>query len=193
MQVLPENVSQKGEVKMMHNQRPDADGYCLASSYEESGGLAVKILIRIDRELNENDQRTLREAQDMIWAGVQKETLRLNPETAPKAAEERALLLACFPAYCYVEEIPNGYCNQFCCAFKPWYIVTTPKGRIKIGWRKRVINIDWSDSAITEKGKDLFPTEDVTVGDTYIHAYGYSKATAYLRRLILGKELPKTA
>lgn len=69
---------------------------------------------------------------------------------------------------------------------EPWYRLQfkTPTGNheITIGWRKRVINIDWSKS-----GKDLkhlFANENVTKESFLIHAYGYEKATEYLKKII---------
>ena len=78
-----------------------------------------------------------------------------------------------------LNEIPNGYCPCEVCA--PWFVATFPFGDIKIGWRKRVINIDWSST-----GKDLehlFKEEDVTKDPHYIHAWGAQKASEYLKRI----------
>jgi hypothetical protein len=75
----------------------------------------------------------------------------------------------------------NAYCP--CDVCPPWYLAQvdniTP---ITIGWRKRVINIDWEES-----GKDLaglFTSEDVTKGSGYIHAWGYDKAAEYLSKIL---------
>jgi hypothetical protein len=77
-----------------------------------------------------------------------------------------------------------------------WALIQTRHGNIKLGWRKRVINIDWSD--VYEKlGKGLdykdreylrealdsdkmFPKEDTTKGGPMIHAWGKEKASFYL-------------
>jgi len=67
--------------------------------------------------------------------------------------------------------------------FGPWFWVETPKGRIKIGWRKRVINIDWSKTALGATGGDIVEDPKVTHGHTYVHAWGPDKAVAALRRL----------
>ncbi|MBI2120346.1 MAG: hypothetical protein HYT94_01840 [Parcubacteria group bacterium] len=82
--------------------------------------------------------------------------------------------------------LPNEYCPCEHCP--PWFDVETEFGTIKIGWRKRVINIDWANvipttvayRKLTDK---LFEDEDVTKGVGYIHAWGYDKAVAYLTRL----------
>ena len=87
-----------------------------------------------------------------------------------KAIERRMALL---------EEIPNQYCPCETCP--PWFIAKLPYGDIKIGWRKRVINIDWS--ATGKRLGKLFEGEPVTQDDFYVHAYGYEKATEYLKKL----------
>ncbi|MEI8097156.1 MAG: hypothetical protein WCG73_03560 [Candidatus Moraniibacteriota bacterium] len=77
---------------------------------------------------------------------------------------------------------PNQYCSNGpdCCP--SWYNVNTIYGTgILIGWRKRVINIDWS-----QWGYDLsylFPNEDVTKWEGGIHAWGEEKAIEYLSKI----------
>lgn len=77
-------------------------------------------------------------------------------------------------------ELPNGYDGD---ERHPWFQVQTLIGPIIIGWRKRVIHIDWSKT-----GKDfssLFTKEDVTQWPGGIHAWGKEKATEYLRKIRL--------
>lgn len=86
-------------------------------------------------------------------------------------------------------EISNEYCNCEHCA--PWFNITTQFGVIKIGWRKRVINIDWSKlyddtpelKSINSKLTNLFENEDTTKGQNYIHAWGAEKAQEYLKTI----------
>lgn len=85
----------------------------------------------------------------------------------------------------HVETIDSQYCSDACCYKYPWIIVTTKKGRIKLGWRKRVINLDWSESDITSMGEILFKGENTTVGEKYIHCRGKDKAVEYLKKLNL--------
>jgi hypothetical protein len=61
----------------------------------------------------------------------------------------------------------------------PWWLVKTPAGLIKLGWRKRVISIDWSDTAIRE----VITDHDVTKDETMVHAWGIARAVEYLERL----------
>jgi hypothetical protein len=156
------------------------DGYKRGYLYEESSGLGVQIFVRVDRKLTDNDNSTLRHACDGIVDSFQHETIRLDPEAGRRAAQERSKIVALFPQPIFVEEIPNRYCNQPCCSRRPWFVVTTPRGRITIGWRKRVLSIDWSDSAINFAASELFPLEDVTKDGRLIHAWGYEQAAKYI-------------
>jgi hypothetical protein len=65
----------------------------------------------------------------------------------------------------------------------PWYKVTTRKGVITLGWRKRVIEISWEPS-VNNEADELFPGEDVTKIGRTIHAWGYDKAKQYISRLL---------
>lgn len=84
-------------------------------------------------------------------------------------------------------EIRNEYGSQ---EYRgPWWLVKTPYGLVKIGWRKRVLNIDWSDTLLRVK-KDAIrdyefhcmplTREDTDQGETYIHAWSYGDAIKYL-------------
>ncbi|MGN7710812.1 hypothetical protein [Agrobacterium radiobacter] len=84
---------------------------------------------------------------------------------------EAALLLAGLETYDVVA-IPNGYGSEDYRG--PWWSCHTIYGRIRIGWRKRVIEIAWENEVrITVK-------DDVTQGDTLIHAYSHAKTVEYL-------------
>lgn len=79
-----------------------------------------------------------------------------------------------------LKPIPNRYCSCESCG--PWFEASTPVGTFTVGWRKRVINIDWPDF-----GKDvrhLFKEENVTQGASNIHAYGAEKAKEYLGKIL---------
>lgn len=83
-----------------------------------------------------------------------------------------------------MNEIPNEYCPCEVCG--PWFIARLPAGDLKIGWRKRVINIDWSALKRSPREpalSDLFEAEDVTKGSDHIHAWGKEKAITYLTKL----------
>jgi len=87
-------------------------------------------------------------------------------------------------------KIPNEYCS--CNRCLPWFYVNTEFGTFKIGWRKRVIDIAWCGllktlTACGQKPKknilSLFEKEDVTKGETNIHAWGWEKAEEYLSKI----------
>jgi hypothetical protein len=59
-----------------------------------------------------------------------------------------------------------------------WLLLKTNIGLIKIGWRKRVIQIDWSDTKI-----EMLIDDDVTKGKDFCHAWSYEKAIEYLNKL----------
>jgi len=65
----------------------------------------------------------------------------------------------------------------------PWLRVTTPHGPIVLGWRKRVIHIEWQDTNLDVNGKDAVAEEWITHGDRMCHAWSYTQAAACLERL----------
>jgi hypothetical protein len=167
----------------------DLEGYKCGHSYEQSNGLGVRIFVKLDRELTDEDRYALRTASDAIVDAIERETIRLDLGWTVRAAQERLQIIALFQQPVFVEEISNGYCNGPCCSRKPWFIITTPtKGRIKIGWRKSVISIDWSDSVINETADEIFPAEDTTKDGRLIHAWGYEKAAEYIRLLMMSAD-----
>jgi hypothetical protein len=85
-----------------------------------------------------------------------------------------------------LERIPNEYCGPKCCPNNVWCLVKVPHGKIKIGWRKRVINIDWKQTTVERQSADVTP-DDVTKGDRVIHAWGYDKMVEYIGKLLDGE------
>lgn len=62
-------------------------------------------------------------------------------------------------------------------ASSPWWLVKTKVGLIKIGWRKRVLNIDWSDTLI----RAIVTDDNVTKSHVGVHAWSEEKAIEYLK------------
>lgn len=89
---------------------------------------------------------------------------------------------------CYIR-IPNEYCGteSDCdiCRGNPWWLVEIPGvGVLKLGWRKRVIEIDWSRTGVSVS-QDRITEDNVTYHDRgSIHAWGYDKAIAHLMEVI---------
>ena len=80
--------------------------------------------------------------------------------------------------------IPNEYDSWE--GYAPWFVINTPDGDIKIGWRKRVINIEWLDTY--KQFSNTFEAEDVTRGfgkhgdnNRFIHAWDIEKCIEYLK------------
>jgi len=71
----------------------------------------------------------------------------------------------------------------------PWWLAITEFGPIQIGWRKRVISINWEDTPAR-----LEVTEDeVTKDKTGVHAWSYSKALEYLTTLAAAQHAARRA
>lgn len=152
----------------------------LHETYIGKKPLGVKIYVAIGREITEEEKNVIWRQGDIIFNGLWKGHVLQDQDIVITAKEKEDILNLFGDKLIFVEEIPNGYCNQSCCINKPWFIVTTSIGQIKIGWRKRVINIDWSKTTVKETAITLFPNEDTTKGEQYIHAWGYEKAKEYL-------------
>lgn len=73
-----------------------------------------------------------------------------------------------------IEEIENEYAPGE--GASPWFKVLTPIGTIKIGNRKRVINIDWTDTDV----RHVVTEDHVTKSETHVHAWSVGKAVNYL-------------
>jgi hypothetical protein len=154
-------------------------------TYKDSGGIELEILLDANRELTVVDQSNIHRYAEDILISIKDEKLNLDPKVKEQAAKDRREILSLFVGQqIFVEEVDNEYMIHPYSKHYPWFIVTTTKGRIKIGWRKRVINICWDDSIIEQKAKDLFPNEDVTKFDKTIHAWGYEKAKEYIELLL---------
>jgi len=83
--------------------------------------------------------------------------------------------------YTSMRAIPNEYHSEL--YSNPWFIVESEWGAFRVGYRKRVISIDWSDTKLELDGKVIFKKEGVTTWATGVHAYGKDKAIEYLRTL----------
>lgn len=79
-------------------------------------------------------------------------------------------------------ELANGYwpdAPSYDGVRSPWWLFLTEIGPVQVGWRKRVIHIQWDACA----ARGVVTTDDVTRGDTYVHAWTVEKAITYLREL----------
>jgi hypothetical protein len=79
-------------------------------------------------------------------------------------------------------ELANGYWPNtpaYDDVRRPWWLAQTSVGLIQIGWRKRVLAIDWSATGIAI----IVTTDEVTKDTTMVHAYSQEKAVEYLKKL----------
>lgn len=154
-------------------------------TYSDSSGIELELMLDANRELTDVDKNNILIHVENILISLKDEKLNLDPEVREKVKKEREDILAVFSGrQIFVEDTKNEYFIEPYAKYYPWLIVTTHKGRIKIGWRKRVLNICWDDSTIKEGAKELFPDEGVTKFDKTIHAWGYDKAKEYIDLLL---------
>lgn len=79
--------------------------------------------------------------------------------------------------------LENGYWPDAYVEMKaksPWWLGMTEYGPIRIGWRKRVIEIVWTDIPVRIAA---LTTDNVTKWDCGVHAYSYGHAVDYLSQL----------
>lgn len=86
------------------------------------------------------------------------------------------------------ELLPNGYCHKDCCSHIPWFLFHTIDGDIIMGWRKRVISIEWQENYKSFDMNELFGTENTTKWEKGekrgIHAWNTDKAYEYLNKVL---------
>jgi len=156
-------------------------------SYETNGPFGIKILIAANK-LPNLDEKSIFTATDkaieLIESAIKFKIKKEDPKTAIETTENRRIVNEIFNAPIFVEEIENGYCNRWCCKHLPWFVVTTSIGRFKIGWRKRVISIDWFETIGTDTADNLFTDENVTKYKKTIHAWSIEKAKQYVDTII---------
>ena len=120
-------------------------------------------------------------ARDAIKEEVMAAVLAADPETQEQRVKERRDLLGLFDgADIFVQEIPNEYCNRWCCRNRPWFLVTTRVGTFKIGWRKSVIEVDWTATLCKNTALLLFPDDRTTRTGQTIHANTLSDAQRHI-------------
>ena len=156
-------------------------------SFGKYGAFGIEILVaatKLPDLETEAIRHAIYEAFRLVSTEIQDAIIAEDPKTKKAYELEKEQLLSLFSEKIFYEQIPNGYCSDYCCRHIPWYIVTTRVGHIKIGWRKSVINIDWSRTVNTKTAKELFPKEEVTKGDKYIHAWSIKDAKRYIETIL---------
>ena len=174
-----------------------AKDFQLAHAQAGSDGSGVAIYIRGARPLPPEVEKVARKYGSDIVTAVEEAKARLDPETEIVAKCVQAWLLACFAdaglTPVFSESVPNEYWPDARDRLRsPWLLVTTRLGHVKIGWRKSVIQIDWSRTVVEANGRELFPETKNTVGDRHVHAWSLPEAAEMLRRLAQAAGLRST-
>lgn len=154
-------------------------------SYGSLGALGAAILIKTGScEFEQEDQNEIMSIAAQLEEKIYDIAYLRNPEREGREAKIKEELLKTFSnagvEYIHVKEVPNEYMKA---RREPWLVVTTKIGPVKIGWRKRVINIDWSATDVEASANDLFSQENTTKGNQFIHAWGGEAASEYIRKI----------
>jgi hypothetical protein len=166
--------------------------YTLLTSTESFGKVCygVKIMIAVGGgralPLNTDELSDVGyQAQCLVRNALISSVLAEDPEQALAESKDRAALVGLFEGPIFVEEVPNGYAPEdpYFKAF-PWYVVTTTAGRFKVGWRKRVIHVEWTETLCKLTAEQLFPNENVTKHERVIHAWSLEKAQEYISSVL---------
>lgn len=148
------------------------------------GAYGLRVEVSIGRDLTPADSSMLAQKVQEMMRALDLETDRIDPKVQADIAKEKEDLRSLFPDPIYMTPIANGYGER---PLYPWFEVMTSRGAIEIGWRRRVISIDWSKSEIRAKAESLFHDENVTKGDRSIHAWSYEKAKEYITAILGAK------
>ena len=157
-----------------------ADPYIEISRCEGSDGLGVRVCVSLPagRQLTERIVSEIQRVGSAAFDWLHAELHNTDPAEIAGREQEKASLLALFgDRKIWAEPVANEYDRRF---GRPWFVVTTTSGPVKIGWRKRVISIDWSRTTNSRVAEDLFASEATTKEGHTIHAWGYEAAARYL-------------
>lgn len=147
----------------------------------------TELFVQLGRPLTEADERIIDEAMCTMEQDLLAESTRNHPDNIAWKErwlrEARAMFASAGLVSIHVREIDNEYCGPKCCPHRVWLLVTTRVGVVKVGWRKRVLVVDWSASDVTKTAADLFADENTTKDGRMIHAWSYEKATEYLTKI----------
>ena len=95
------------------------------------------------------------------------------------ARDEFTRIVSSAGLYPDLRAIPNRYGSED--RRGPWFLVSSPIGDIRLGWRKRVIEIAWTEGP---DARELFADEPVTKSRSLVHAYSCDDALKYLTQIL---------
>lgn len=117
-----------------------------------------------------------------VWKYFHHECLAAHMAEKTKKEFEELLTAAGFTNVT-LTETPNRYGSA---SYRgPWFIVCAFGAEFRIGWRKRVIEIEWGchPEPLQVKLAALFKNEETTHGDLLVHADGHDHAVSCLARI----------
>ena len=160
-------------------------------SWGSLGAIGIQILVSCNRNADLSSKamsHAAYQAEQLIRDAVVGLVISSDEREQELVKRQKQELIGLFDGPIFVEEIPNGYSNSAYCRHFPWFVVTTKIGRFKLGWRKRVIELDWSATVGTQDTDTLFPKEEVTKGGKLIHAWSLDDAKRYIDAVIQSAE-----
>lgn len=82
-----------------------------------------------------------------------------------------------------IKILGNEYCSEDCCIDKPWILLKTPEGDIKMGWNKRRnISIEWQENYMPFNIKELFSIFRIDNGNNRaVFVKNYEDAKLYIQ------------
>lgn len=151
-------------------------------------GLKIDVAARKlpDFEKHQQLRYALMDAEKIITEAYHQAMAEENAEFMAELHERQQQLLACFPQPLYHEQIPNEYQTvSWDGKLKPWFRVTLANvGHFKVGERRHVIHLEWTDTRVTATAQELFPKEDVTKSARTIHAHSGDDLRRYIQTII---------
>jgi hypothetical protein len=170
-------VNEKYEWKQVYK----SESYGGNTALKDIPGVAgIQISILTNSTPEEMQSLYLHRSADQAEKEITEYFLKSSEELVQKKLQlkrefEEAFEKSGLPAV-YMEEIPNEYWPEpyvIGRALSPWFVCTTRVGHFKVGWRKRVIVLDWERTDVKANGETIFPEEYAdscsTVGEHYIH------------------------
>jgi hypothetical protein len=158
--------------------------YVSLSSHENSDGLGMQILVSLPKGqvLTEELENLVRATGHELYDRIGDQLHHSDPVAIAARTMTRQKLRDVFAGHrIFAEDVPNQYDPR---RGTPWLRVTTVIGHITVGWRKRVIVVDWTGTTTSLQAKDLFAEESTTMDGQTIHAWGYPKAAVYVNKLL---------
>lgn len=150
------------------------------------GSFALEINVDTGAEVNLSQSLIIDatyKAAKIIKDAVLQAAIAINPDAQENRRIEREGIVALFDAPIYVVEIPNGYCSESCCKHLPWFDITTSIGHFIVGWRKRVLVVDWNGTVGTKTSDEIFADLTVTKEARMIHAWNLVDAKSYIKTI----------